>query len=126
MARSLNDLLARYRANSGTEREKGTYFERLTQVWLRHAPTQHGLYSRVLTFAEWARERGEDATDTGIDLVAQLADAPDTWCAVQCKFYKEGYRIRREDIDSFFSASGRVPFVRRIFVESYAGIWMMP
>ncbi len=123
MAHSLKDLLARYRATAGTEREKGTYFERLTQVWLRHAPTQRGLYSRVLTFADWARERGEDATDTGIDLVAQLADAPDTWCAVQCKFYKEGYRIRREDIDSFFSASGRVPFVRRIFVDTTGTNW---
>ena len=123
MAHSLKDLLARYRANAGTEREKGTYFERLTQVWLKHAPTQHGLYSRVLTFADWARERGEDATDTGIDLVAQLADAPDTWCAVQCKFYKEGYRIRREDIDSFFSASGRVPFIRRIFVDTTGTNW---
>lgn len=86
MAHTLRDLLAKYRANAGTGREKGTYFERLTQVWLRHAPTQRGLHSRVLTFAEWARERGEDRTDTGIDLVAQLAGAPDTWCAVQCKF----------------------------------------
>ena len=123
MAHTLRDLLAKYRANAGTEREKGTYFERLTQVWLRHAPTQRGLYSRVLTFADWARERGEDATDTGIDLVAQLADAPDAWCAVQCKFYKEGYRIRREEIDSFFSASGRVPFVRRIFVDTTGVNW---
>lgn len=123
MAYSLRDLLAKYRANASTEREKGTYFERLTQVWLRHAPTQRGLYSRVLTFAEWAKERGEDATDTGIDLVAQLADAPDTWCAVQCKFYREGHRIRREDIDSFFAASGRVPFVRRIFVDTTGVNW---
>lgn len=123
MAYSLRDLLAKYRANASNEREKGTYFERLTQVWLRHAPTQRGLYSRVLTFSEWAKERGEDATDTGIDLVAQLADAPDTWCAVQCKFYREGYRIRREDIDSFFAASGRVPFVRRIFVDTTGVNW---
>ena len=86
IAYSLKDLLAKYRASASTEREKGTYFERLTQVWMRHAPTQRGLYSRVLTFAEWAKERGEDATDTGIDLVAQLEEAPDTWCAVQCKF----------------------------------------
>ena len=123
MAYLLKDLLAKYRVSATTEREKGTYFERLTQAWLRHAPIQQGLYRRVLTFSEWGRERGEDATDTGIDLVAQLADAPDTWCAVQCKFYKEGYRIRREDIDSFFSASGRVPFVRRIFVDTTGVNW---
>ena len=120
---SLRELLDRFRAHAKTEREKGTYFERLTQAWLRHAPTQQGLYSRVLTFSEWAQERGEDGTDTGIDLVAQLADAPDTWCAVQCKFYQEGYRIRREDIDSFFAASGRVPFVRRVFVDTTGVNW---
>jgi predicted helicase len=123
MAHPLSDLLAKYRANASTEREKGTYFERLTQVWLNHAPTQRGLYSRVLTCADWAKERGEDATDTGIDLVAQLADAPDSWCAVQCKYYREGHRIRREDIDSFFAASGRVPFVRRIFVDTTGVNW---
>ncbi len=123
MACSLRDLLARYRANAGTEREKGAYFERLTQVWLKHAPTQKGIYSRVLTFAEWAKERGEDATDIGIDLVAQLTDAPDTWCAVQCKFYREGVRIRREDIDGFFSASGRTPFVRCVFVDTTGVNW---
>ena len=43
---------------------------------------------------------------------------PDAWCAIQCKFYQEGYRIRREDIDSFFAASGRVPFIRRMFVDT--------
>lgn len=123
MACSLRDLLARYRTGASTEREKGAYFERLTQVWLKHAPTQKGLYSRVLTFADWARERGEDARDTGIDLVAQLADASDTWCAVQCKFYKEGERIRREHIDGFFAASGRDPFVRRIFVDTTGANW---
>lgn len=120
---SLRELLDRFRSHARNEREKGTYFERLTQIWLRHAPTQRGLYSRVLTFAEWAKERGEDGTDTGIDLVAQIADAPDTWCAVQCKFYQEGYRIRREDIDSFFSASGRVPFVRRLFIDTTGANW---
>ena len=60
---SLRELLDRFRSHARTEREKGTYFERLTQTWLKHAPTQRGLYSRVLTFAEWAKERGEDGTE---------------------------------------------------------------
>ncbi|TPG52513.1 damage-inducible protein [Roseomonas nepalensis] len=123
VAHSLRDLLARYRASAATEREKGTYFERLVATWMRSAPTQRDLYSRVLTFAEWAKERGEDATDTGIDLVAQLADAPDAWCAVQCKFYKEGHRLRMEDISGFFAASGRMPFVRRVFVDTTGVNW---
>ena len=56
MPYSLRDLLAKYRVEAASEREKGTYFERLTKVWLENAPTQKGLYSRVLTFADWARE----------------------------------------------------------------------
>ncbi len=81
MPTSFRELLARYRAESKSEREKGTYFERLTKLWLENAPTQGGLYSRVMTFGDFARERGELQTDTGIDLVAQLAENPDQWCA---------------------------------------------
>lgn len=58
-----------------------------------------------------------------IDLVAQLADAPDEWCAIQCKFYQQGYRIRRDDIDGFLAASSRTPFVRRIFVDTTGTNW---
>ena len=89
----LRQILQKYRANAASEREKGTYFEQLTKVWLENAPTQREQFARVLTYAEWARENRFDQRDTGIDLVAQLADSPDDWCAVQCKFYREGYRI---------------------------------
>ena len=101
---TLRDLLNSYREGSRSEREKGTYFERLTKAWLEVAPTQSDQFLRVLTFSDWAAERREDRRDVGIDLCAQLADDPDTWCAIQCKFYDVNYKIQKSDLDTFFTA----------------------
>ncbi len=120
---SLRELLEDYRTVAKSEREKGAYFERLARVWLENAPTQAGQFSRVLSYADWAKEFGKDGRDVGIDLCAQLADNPELWCAIQCKFYGFGYRIRREDIDSFFTASGKKPFVRRIIIDTTDVRW---
>lgn len=123
MTTPLRELLQKYRNTARSEREKGAYFERLTKVWLETAPAQHEQFSRVLTWAEFAREHRIDGRDTGIDLVAQLADSPDDWCAVQCKFYAADYRIQKADIDSLFTASGRRPFTRRMIVDSTTAPW---
>lgn len=123
MGQSLRDILNRFRSEAHSEREKGTYFERLTKAWLEVAPTQADQFLRVLTFADWADERREDKRDVGIDLCAQLADDPDTWCAIQCKFYAHGYRMQRADIDSFFTASGKRPFARRIIIDTTDAPW---
>jgi predicted helicase len=123
MPYNLRSLLQKYRAESASEREKGTYFEQLTKVWLEYSPTQRAQFSRVLTFGDWARENRQDQRDTGIDLVAQLADSPADWCAIQCKFYREGYRIQKADIDSFFTASGKRPFTRRLIVDTTDTQW---
>lgn len=123
MSTALRELLDKYRATARSEREKGTYFERLVKVWLETAPAQREQFSRVLTWAEFAREHRQDGRDTGIDLVAQLTDSPDDWCAIQCKFYADGYRIQKGNIDSFFTATGRRPFTRRMIVDSTATAW---
>ena len=120
---TLRDLLISYRERAGSEREKGDYFERLVRIWLQNAPTQQGQFLRVLSYADWAAENRLSQQDTGIDLVAQLADSPDDWCAVQCKFYASGYRIQKADIDSFFTASGKRPFTRRLIVDSTGAPW---
>lgn len=120
---TLRAILDRFRDESETQREKGTYFERLTKVWLENAPTQKAQFARVLTYSDWAAENRIDKRDTGIDLVAQLADSPNDWCAIQCKFYKEGYRIQKGDIDSFFTASGKRPFTRRMIVDTTGVQW---
>jgi predicted helicase len=123
MAVTLRELLLLYRTASISEKEKGWYFERLVRVWLENAPTQKDQFTRVITFSDFAKERGWSASDTGIDLMAQIAGEDDAWCAVQCKFYAEDYKIQKADIDSFFTASGKAPITRRLIVDSTSAEW---
>ncbi len=113
---ALQTILATYRATSKTEREKGTYFEELIRTYFRNEPKYRDLYSYVLLYSDWANTHGFTAKDTGIDLVAKT-HGTEEFHAIQCKCYDEGYRIRKADIDSFFTASGQKPFVRRIIVS---------
>jgi predicted helicase len=117
MNTALNDLLTKYREVSQTEREKGTYFEELILTYLRYEATYADLYDQVWTYADWAKDRGIDAKDTGIDLVAKTRGTNE-YHAIQCKFYDEDYRIQKKDIDSFFTASGKKPFSHRIIVTT--------
>lgn len=114
---SLNSLLNIYRNSSITEREKGTYFEELICCYLRHEASYRDLYSQVWTYAEWAALQGLDKRDTGIDLVAKT-QGTDEYHAIQCKFYAPTYRVQKSDIDSFFTASGKKPFTRRIVITT--------
>ena len=112
----LQQLLNTYREIAQTEREKGTYFEALTIAFLKHEASYKDLYGGdVVTYKEWAENQGIDARDTGIDLVAKTSGT-DEYHAIQCKFYDEGHRVRKADIDSFFTASGQKPFTHRIIV----------
>ena len=119
---SLQDLLNSYREAARTERDKGTYFERLSIAYLTHDPVQVEQYEDVRPYATWANEQGWDGRDTGIDLVAKLKDE-DGYAAIQCKFYDAAYRIRKEDIDSFISASGKEPFKRRVIIDTTERTW---
>ncbi|WP_322886519.1 hypothetical protein U8C31_18300 [Sinorhizobium medicae] len=101
MSSALNDLFERYRGGSRSEREKGTYFENLAKVFFENDPQYTQRFDSVWKYAEWAAERGISGQDTGIDLVARVRD-DGGFCAIQCKFYREGHRIQKSDIDSFF------------------------
>jgi len=114
---ALQQLLDSYRTQSQTEREKGTYFEELILVYFRHESTYADLYSDVWLYSDWAKEYGRDGKDTGIDLVAKTRGT-DEYHAIQCKCYAEDYRLRKADIDSFFTASGQKPFSHRIIVST--------
>jgi predicted helicase len=119
---ALAELLDSYRVAARTERDKGTYFERLAVAFLSNDPVQIEQYENVQPFAAWAAQAGWDARDTGIDLVAKLRDE-DGYAAIQCKFYDANYRIRKEDIDSFISASGKAPFTRRVIIDTTENPW---
>ncbi len=47
----------------------------------------------------------------------------DGFTAIQCKFYDESYRIKKADIDSFISASGKELFKRRVIIDSTINAW---
>ena len=119
---SLQDLLKSYREVARTERDKGTYFERLSIAFLSHDPVQVEQYESVKPYKDWAVSQGWDGRDTGIDLVAKLRDE-EGYAAIQCKFYDASYRIRKEDIDSFISASGKKPFKRRVIIDTTERQW---
>ena len=122
MSDDLRTILERFRREARTEREKGTYFEQIAAVYLRHDPLQRTQFSEVQTYADWAAVQGEDAADSGIDLVATLSDGSG-FCAVQCKFYDEGKKVDKGDIDSFFTASGKTGFARRLIIDTSDGNW---
>lgn len=122
---ALQDLLASYRSASKTEREKGTYFELLIKDFLKNDPIQSSQYSEVWTYAEWADRQGIAKRDDGIDLVAVLAEE-DGFCAIQCKFYDENHRMQKADLDSFFTASGKKEFTRRLIVDTTRREWSEP
>lgn len=114
---ALSSLLDHYRQSSQSEREKGTYFEELMLCYLRNEATYRDLYSDVWTYGDWAELHGLDKRDAGIDLVAKTHGTGEIH-AIQCKLYAEDYRLQKSDIDSFFTASGKKPFVHRVIVST--------
>lgn len=114
---ALSSLLDHYRQSSQSEREKGTYFEELMLCYLRNEATYRDLYSDVWTYGDWAESQGLDKRDAGIDLVAKTHGTGEIH-AIQCKLYAEDYRLQKSDIDSFFTASGKKPFVHRVIVST--------
>ena len=100
-----------------SQREKGTYFEELMLCYLRNEATYRDLYSEVWSYGDWAAQQGLDQRDAGIDLVAKTQGTGEIH-AIQCKLYAEDYRLQKSDIDSFFTASGKKPFVHRVIVST--------
>ncbi len=122
MSTPLRALLAEFRNSAKTEREKGNYFERLAVDFIKN---DHGMaqeYEGAWLYSEWAQLFGSDGRDTGIDVVAKIR-GEDSFCAIQCKFYREGHRIQKADIDSFFTASGKRQFSRRLIIDTTDAPW---
>ncbi|MFM2368626.1 MAG: hypothetical protein RL619_926, partial [Bacteroidota bacterium] len=88
------------------EREKGTYFEKLTIQYLKNEPFYADLYDEIYTYTQYARLNNLDARDVGIDLVAKTKHSNE-YHAIQCKFFNFDAKINKSDIDSFFTASGK-------------------
>lgn len=130
MTSSVDDLLRTYRSAATSERDKGTYFERLCAAYLAADPVQKEQYDAVWTWAdwvagpgmEWAEPNGWTARDVGIDLVARLR-GHSGYAAVQCKFYDPDHRIAQSDLSGFLTVSSKPPFVRRIVMDTTRVEW---
>jgi predicted helicase len=119
---SLRELLRQYRDSARSEREKGNYFERLAVDFIKNDRGMAQEYDGAWLYPEWAAAHGIDGRDTGIDAVAKIR-GEDSFCAIQCKFYREGHRIQKSDIDSFFTASGKSQFSRRLIIDTTDTPW---
>jgi predicted helicase len=112
-------LLDSYRELADSERMKGNYFEQLVGRYLEKDGVQAPQYRNVWLWRDWPDRDGKK--DNGIDLVAERQDGGFT--AIQCKFYAEGHKIQKSDIDSFISASGKPPFTHRLIVDTTGRDW---
>jgi predicted helicase len=119
---AIDRILQSYRDAAATEREKGTYFERLGLAFFLNDPVQVEEYEAVWPWSEWAKANGWDGKDVGIDLVAKLRNE-DGFAAIQAKFYAADTRIQKSHIDSFISASGKEPFRRRVVLDTTEQEW---
>lgn len=120
MTVTIHEVLGELRAASLDERDKGDKFERLIQAYLRTDPEWAARFSDVWLWTEWPGRDG--VRDIGIDLVAKNRDRDD-FTAIQCKFYDQGHKVAKADIDSFLSASMRPDygFSQRIVFDTSAG-----
>lgn len=119
LATTFDVLLDSYRDLADSERMKGNYFEQLVGRYLERDGVQAPQYRNVWLWRDWPDRDGRK--DNGIDLVAERQDGGFT--AIQCKFYAEGHRIQKSDVDSFISASGKPPFTHRLIVDTTGRDW---
>ena len=63
---ALDRILQSYRAAAVTEREKGTYFERLALAYIKNDPVQTQQYSDAWSYADWAKEQGWTGKDLSL------------------------------------------------------------
>ncbi|WP_066307774.1 type ISP restriction/modification enzyme [Bacillus sp. FJAT-29814] len=108
------NLLEEFNRAASSTREKGELFERLIANYLLTDPIYSNLLSDVWLWDDWPYRWG---SDDGIDLVARVRYTGEYW-AIQCKFFNSNYSIEKGDIDSFFTASGKL-FVADDYEQSF-------
>ena len=103
-AKTVGEVLATIRTDSRDESEKGRWFENLTMRVLTEMREYE--ITEIHRWTDWPERReltGRSGRDIGIDLVGRRNDGK--WVAIQCKFYAEGRRIGKPEIDSFLAAT---------------------
>ena len=113
MKQTIQDILEIFREEAASNRDLGDKFERLIASFLTKDPYYANHFSNVWLWMEWPGRNNQP--DTGIDLVAQERATGD-FTAIQCKFLDPSHWLQKEDIDSFFTASGKKPFTQRMII----------
>ncbi len=106
--------LAREQANE-VQRDKGTLFEKIAQIYFQNEPTYKNLFSDVWLLNEVPEEYVIPKKDTGVDLVARN-EATGELTAIQAKFYDN--KIYKRHIDSFLAELGKSYYSDGIIVYS--------
>lgn len=122
---TFKEVLNKFRAESFTQKDKGTQFERLMRSWLLSDPRYSNL-TEVWMWEDFPSKKDFGGKDTGIDLVART-DTGEYW-AIQCKCYKEDAIIDKPAVDSFLATSSRTfldvdslqttSFARRVWIST--------
>lgn len=86
------------------QRDRGTYFEKLVEVYLKNEPVYKNLYSDVWLLHEVPAEYGISKKDTGVDLVARNKNTGEL-TAIQAKFYSG--KVGKAEINSFIAELGK-------------------
>ena len=84
---------------SGTKREKGKLFERLTAKLLQSLPIFKEDFKEVYLWSEFNAKFGINKGDFGIDIMALTTD--NKWVSVQCKALDTEHKISQGDLKGF-------------------------
>ena len=101
---TFNEILSDFRANSSSEKDKGTRFERLMKLWFMTDPRYSNL-EKVWLWEEFPARKDFGGKDLGIDLVA-CTELGDYW-AIQCKCYADNAVIDKGALNSFLANASR-------------------
>lgn len=102
---SFNHLIKIINESAGTiQRDRGTFFEQLVQIYLQNEPIYKNLYSDVWQLKDVPKEYGIPKKDTGVDLVAKNRNTGEL-TAIQAKFYKG--KVGKAEINSFIADLGK-------------------
>lgn len=97
------------------QRDKGTLFEKIAQIYFKNEPTYKNLFSDVWLLNEVPAEYAIPKKDTGVDLVARNESTGEL-TAIQAKFYDK--KIYKRNIDSFLAELGKSYYSAGIIVYS--------
>lgn len=102
---SFDNLIKIIDESAGTiQRDRGTFFEQLVQIYLQNEPIYKNLYSDVWQLKDVPEEYGIPKKDTGVDLVAKNRNTGEL-TAIQAKFYQG--KVGKAEINSFIAELGK-------------------